>query len=59
MSDLGIDKRLLRVSIGVEAWEDLRDDLLQAFQALQAGKGDKSGVDTTGEQVTDTPVFAS
>ncbi|KAB5530480.1 pyridoxal phosphate-dependent transferase [Coniochaeta sp. 2T2.1] len=38
MSDLGMDKRLLRVSTGVEAWEDLRDDLLQAFEALKAPK---------------------
>ncbi|KAK3395669.1 pyridoxal phosphate-dependent transferase [Sordaria brevicollis] len=35
MSDLGIDKRLLRVSIGVEAWEDLRDDLIQGLEALK------------------------
>jgi cystathionine beta-lyase/cystathionine gamma-synthase len=34
MSDATIDRRLVRVSIGVEGWEDLRDDLLQAFQAL-------------------------
>ncbi|KAK1777363.1 pyridoxal phosphate-dependent transferase [Copromyces sp. CBS 386.78] len=35
MSDLDIDKRLLRVSIGVEAWEDLRDDLIQGLEALK------------------------
>lgn len=61
MSDLGIDKRLLRVSVGVEGWEDLRDDLVQAFEALKAGKGAKdsvSAVDTT-EEVTETPVLAS
>ncbi|KAI1433659.1 pyridoxal phosphate-dependent transferase [Xylaria sp. CBS 124048] len=34
MSDSGVDKRLLRVSVGVEGWEDLRDDLLQGFEAL-------------------------
>ncbi|KAK0613042.1 pyridoxal phosphate-dependent transferase [Bombardia bombarda] len=34
MSDLKVDKRLLRVSIGVEGWEDLRDDLLQGLRAL-------------------------
>ncbi|KAI2636017.1 pyridoxal phosphate-dependent transferase [Xylaria nigripes] len=34
MSDSGVDRRLLRLSIGVEGWEDLRDDLLQGFEAL-------------------------
>ncbi|OIW35485.1 cystathionine gamma-synthase [Coniochaeta ligniaria NRRL 30616] len=62
MSDLGMDKRLLRVSIGVEGWEDLRDDLLQAFEALKGSKSGApgtSGVDTTEEKVMETPVFAS
>ncbi|KAI9743094.1 MAG: hypothetical protein M1818_003389 [Claussenomyces sp. TS43310] len=34
MSDATVDTRLLRVSIGIEGWEDLRDDLLQGFKAL-------------------------
>ncbi|KAL2199559.1 Cys/Met metabolism PLP-dependent enzyme-domain-containing protein [Corynascus similis CBS 632.67] len=34
MSDPSVDRRLVRVSIGVEGWEDLRDDLLQGLQAL-------------------------
>jgi cystathionine beta-lyase/cystathionine gamma-synthase len=34
MSDATVDTRLLRVSVGLESWEDLRDDLLQGFQAL-------------------------
>ncbi|KAK1638320.1 Cys/Met metabolism PLP-dependent enzyme [Colletotrichum phormii] len=34
MSDSGCSKRLLRVSVGVEGWEDLRDDLVQGFDAL-------------------------
>lgn len=34
MSDATVDDRLLRFSIGVENWEDLRDDLDAAFQAL-------------------------
>jgi cystathionine beta-lyase/cystathionine gamma-synthase len=34
MSDSTVDRRLVRVSIGVEGWEDLRDDLLQGLQAL-------------------------
>lgn len=35
MSDHMVDKRVLRVSIGVEDWEDLKEDLLQGFKALQ------------------------
>ncbi|KAI1132301.1 pyridoxal phosphate-dependent transferase [Nemania abortiva] len=34
MTDATVDKRLLRLSIGVEGWEDLRDDLIQGFEAL-------------------------
>ncbi|KAK0638337.1 putative trans-sulfuration enzyme C23A1.14c [Lasiodiplodia hormozganensis] len=34
ISDPSIDPRVLRFSIGVENWEDLRDDLLQGFKAL-------------------------
>ncbi|OHE90339.1 Cys/Met metabolism PLP-dependent enzyme [Colletotrichum orchidophilum] len=38
MSDSGCSKRLLRVSVGVEGWEDLRDDLVQAFKELAEEK---------------------
>jgi cystathionine gamma-synthase len=34
MSDSTVDDRVMRLSIGVEDWEDLREDLLQAFKAL-------------------------
>ncbi len=34
MSDNTVDTRLLRVSVGIESWEDLRDDLLNGFKAL-------------------------
>lgn len=34
ISDSSIAKTVLRVSVGVEGWEDLREDLLQGFQAL-------------------------
>jgi len=34
MSDDKVDERLLRVSIGVESWEDLKRDFLEGFQAL-------------------------
>ncbi|EPE06725.1 cystathionine gamma-synthase [Ophiostoma piceae UAMH 11346] len=38
MTDRTIDKRLLRVSVGVEGWEDLQEDLLRAFKELLAEK---------------------
>jgi cystathionine beta-lyase len=34
MTDSKVSTRLLRVSVGLESWEDLRDDLLRGFQAL-------------------------
>lgn len=37
-SDSGADPRLIRLSIGVEDVEDLKDDLRQAFQAVLKGK---------------------
>ncbi|KAI1312362.1 Cys/Met metabolism PLP-dependent enzyme-domain-containing protein [Xylaria venustula] len=39
MTDAGVDKRLLRLSIGIEGWEDLRDDLLQGFEAVAKEEG--------------------
>lgn len=41
MTDASVDKRLLRVSIGVEGLEDLKQDLLQGFAMLQKGKAAK------------------
>lgn len=37
MSDAGVDERLLRVSVGVEDVEDLKNDFLQAFKKLVEG----------------------
>ena len=34
MSDETVDRRLLRVSVGLENWEDLKNDLLQGFRSL-------------------------
>ncbi|KAI4109885.1 MAG: hypothetical protein L6R37_000234 [Teloschistes peruensis] len=34
MSDEKADPTMLRVSVGLERWEDLRDDLLKGFEAL-------------------------
>ncbi|KKZ66616.1 hypothetical protein EMCG_07730 [[Emmonsia] crescens] len=36
MSDLRVDRKLLRVSVGLENWVDLKNDLLQAFKSLLA-----------------------
>lgn len=45
MTDGTCDKRLMRVSVGVEGWEDLRDDLLQAFRSLSEKRfSDESNV---------------
>ncbi|KAI1083083.1 PLP-dependent transferase [Whalleya microplaca] len=41
MTDVGVDKRLLRFSIGIEGWEDLRDDLIQGFEALAKGRAER------------------
>ncbi|KUI63267.1 hypothetical protein VP1G_10411 [Cytospora mali] len=34
ITDKTVEKTVLRVSIGVEGWEDLREDLLRGFEAL-------------------------
>ncbi|KAF9892446.1 hypothetical protein FE257_001554 [Aspergillus nanangensis] len=34
LSDARVDRKLLRISVGLESWEDLRNDLLQAFRSL-------------------------
>lgn len=36
MSDATVDRKLLRISIGLENWEDLRNDLVKAFKELRA-----------------------
>lgn len=38
MSDETVDTRLLRISVGLENWEDLRDDLMRGFMALREEK---------------------
>ncbi|KAI1768361.1 PLP-dependent transferase [Hypoxylon sp. FL1150] len=42
MTDASVDKRLLRLSIGLEGFEDLRDDLAQGFEALRAERAAKA-----------------
>jgi cystathionine gamma-synthase len=44
MSDASVDERLLRVSVGVENWEDLKADFLAAFEALARGEGERGAV---------------
>lgn len=34
LSDSKVDRKLLRISVGLENWEDLKNDLLQAFTSL-------------------------
>ncbi|ODM18210.1 hypothetical protein SI65_06081 [Aspergillus cristatus] len=34
LSDSRVDRKLLRISVGLENWEDLKGDFLQAFKAL-------------------------
>ena len=34
MSDKTVDGKVLRVSVGLESWEDLRDDLMHGFRTL-------------------------
>jgi len=43
MSDTTVDTRLLRVSVGLEGWEDLRDDLGRGFRALWEEEGRLGG----------------
>ncbi|KAJ5204687.1 uncharacterized protein N7498_005566 [Penicillium cinerascens] len=34
LSDSKVDRKLVRISVGLENWEDLKDDLLRAFASL-------------------------
>jgi cystathionine gamma-synthase len=43
MSDTGVDETLLRVSVGIENWEDLKEDLLAAFKAVANGENREEG----------------
>lgn len=59
MSDAEVDDRLLRVSVGVENWEDLQNDFLNAFRIL-AGNIEKTEQEANGKskgevQVGQTP----
>ena len=38
-SDCSVDPTLIRISVGGENWEDLRDDLLRGFEVLGASDG--------------------
>lgn len=53
MSDREVDDTLLRVSVGVENWEDLRGDLLGAFKVLADGFGKSAtnGTEKNGVEV--------
>ncbi|EPS41701.1 hypothetical protein H072_4392 [Dactylellina haptotyla CBS 200.50] len=43
MSDTLVSPTLLRLSIGIENWEDLKNDLLQAFEKLAAARVEING----------------
>lgn len=43
MSDKSVDTRLLRVSVGLEHFEDLKIDLLRGFKALLEEEGERNG----------------
>lgn len=43
MSDATVDTKLMRISVGIEGWEDLRDDLLNGFKAIVEEEGAHSG----------------
>ncbi|KAI0012157.1 PLP-dependent transferase [Xylariaceae sp. FL0662B] len=49
MTDATCDRRLLRFSIGIEGWEDLRDDLIQGFQALAKERAGREPGAVTGD----------
>jgi cystathionine beta-lyase/cystathionine gamma-synthase len=49
MSDADVDERLLRVSMGVENWEDLKSDFLGAFGALAKGETGKGNGSWSGD----------
>lgn len=38
LSDSRVDRKLLRISVGLENWQDLKNDLLQAFKTLVQGQ---------------------
>ncbi|CAL5871745.1 uncharacterized protein PFLUO_LOCUS5998 [Penicillium psychrofluorescens] len=38
LSDSRVDRKLLRISVGLENWEDLKEDLFQAFTAILEGQ---------------------
>ena len=42
LSDDRVDRRLLRISVGLENWEDLRSDLISAFKTI-TGDTPKAG----------------
>ncbi|OAA64306.1 cystathionine gamma-synthase [Niveomyces insectorum RCEF 264] len=53
MTDRSVDRRLLRISVGVEGWEDLKADLKRAFAALAAGIDDTAAA-TAGAVAADS-----
>ena len=53
MTDRTVDRALIRVSVGIEGWEALRDDLVQGLEAVlreAEEDGKLGGADVGGSQ---------
>ena len=53
MTDRTVDRALIRVSVGIEGWEALRDDLVQGFEAVLKERAEAAklgGADVGGSQ---------
>lgn len=63
MSDTSVDETLLRVSVGIEDWEDLLADLVTGFKALdddeKRSNGDVDGVVQVGQEGASMPKAGS
>ena len=44
-ADMGIEKGLVRLCFGLEDIEDLKEDLLQAFETMESKVDQKSSLD--------------
>ncbi|KAH7406690.1 pyridoxal phosphate-dependent transferase [Phaeosphaeria sp. MPI-PUGE-AT-0046c] len=59
MSDNGVDETLLRISVGIEDWEDLEADLIAGFKALvndeARADGNMGGVVQVGQEGASIP----
>lgn len=63
MSDTSVDETLLRVSVGIEDWEDLLADLIAGFQALENDakrtNGNAEDVVQVGQEPASMPIASA